>query len=164
MAKKKNSGPDYISHGNVASNRKARFEYYIEETFEAGLQLLGSEVKSLRLGRVNLGDAFIGEQGGRLVMLSCYIGAWESGAKYNNHEPFRPRPILLKAREMEKLQGAIKVKGMTAVPLSVYFNARGLAKVEVGLAKGKQLHDKRETEKNRDWDREKSRLMKTRDI
>jgi SsrA-binding protein len=160
---KREKGSEYISHGNVATNRKARFNYHIEDTIEAGLVLLGSEVKSLRLGRVNISDAYAAEQFGKLVLMNLYIGVWESGAKYNNHEPFRVRQLLLKHRDIERMKGAISKQGMTLVPLTIYFNKRGFAKVELGLAKGKQLHDKRETEKNREWDREKSRLMKTKE-
>ena len=147
--------PDRIA----AQNRKARFNYFIEDTVEAGLMLLGTEVKSLRAGQGNLNDAYAGEQNGELWLLNAHIPEYKYGNR-NNHEPRRPRKLLLRSREVNKILGAISREGMTAVPLMIYFNPRGLAKVQLGLAKGKKKHDKRETEKKRDWNREKARVMR----
>jgi SsrA-binding protein len=143
----------------VAENRKARFNYAIEEKLEAGLVLTGSEVKSLRAGKANIADAYAAEQGGALYLLNAHIAEYKQSGRAN-HEPMRPRKLLLHAREMGRLMGAIMREGMTVVPLKLYFNARGIAKAELGLAKGKKLHDKRETAKKRDWERQKGRLMR----
>lgn len=140
-------------------NRKARHEYTIEEELEAGLVLLGTEVKSLRAGKANLGDAFAGHKDNEIWLYHSYIGEW-SQAKHFNHEPRRPRKLMLRKREINKLIGALKRDGITLVPLAIYFNDKGLAKVKLGVAKGKKKHDKREAEKERDWQREKGRLMK----
>lgn len=146
-------------HRLIAQNRKARFNFEIEETFEAGLVLMGTEVKALREGKVNISDSYAGPKSGDLMLLNLYIGDC-SGASHFKHEPFRPRKCLLHKREIKKLLGKIATKGLTLTPLSLYFNERGKVKVELGLARGKKLHDKRETEKRRDWDREKSRTLK----
>ncbi|MFN4282618.1 MAG: SsrA-binding protein SmpB [Alphaproteobacteria bacterium] len=148
--------PDRIA----AQNRKARHNYFIEETMEAGLVLLGTEVKSLRAGQANLNDAYAAEQNGELWLLNAHINEYKYGNR-NNHEPKRPRKLLLKAREVSKIQGAISREGMTAVPLMIYFNARGMAKVQLGLAKGKKQHDKREAIKERAWNRDKQRAMRS---
>jgi SsrA-binding protein len=142
----------------AAQNRKARHNYFIEETLEAGIMLLGTEVKSLRAGQASLNDAYAAEQNGELYLLNAYIPEYKYGR--DNHAPRRPRKLLLRARELNKVLGAISREGMTAVPLSIYFNARGLAKVELGLAKGKKLHDKRAAIKERDWSREKARTLR----
>jgi SsrA-binding protein len=143
----------------AAQNRKARHNYFIEETLEAGIMLLGTEVKSLRAGQGNLNDAYAAEQSGELYLLNAHIPEYKHGNR-NNHAPRRPRKLLLRARELGKLLGAISREGMTAVPLSIYFNERGLAKVELGLAKGKKQHDKRAAIKERDWNREKARTLR----
>lgn len=143
----------------VAQNRKARFDYFIEETFEAGLQLTGTEVKSLRGGRSTIAESYVTETGGEAWLVNANIPLYASGNRYN-HEPKRPRKLLLKEREISKFHGAVERKGMTLVPLSVYFNGRGRAKVELALAKGKNAADKRTTIKERDWKREKARIMK----
>ncbi|MFO7478128.1 MAG: SsrA-binding protein SmpB [Methyloceanibacter sp.] len=143
----------------VAENRKARFNYEIEEKLEAGIALMGSEVKSLRAGRANIAESYATEQSGELYLVNAHIGEY-AGAARDGHAPTRPRKLLLHAREIARLIGAIHRQGMTLVPLRLYFNARGIAKLQLGLAKGKKLHDKRDTEKKRDWDRQKGRLMR----
>jgi SsrA-binding protein len=143
----------------VAENRKARFNYEIGDTLEAGIALSGSEVKSLRSGKANIGDAYASDEGGELYLLNAHIAEYSQAGRAN-HEPTRPRKLLLHRKEIGKLAGAIQRDGMTVVPLKLYFNQRGIAKVLLGLAKGKKLHDKRDTEKRRDWDRQKGRLMR----
>ncbi|MGC2410125.1 MAG: SsrA-binding protein SmpB [Methyloceanibacter sp.] len=143
----------------VAENRKARFNYEIEDKLEAGLMLIGSEVKSLRAGKANIADAYASEEGGALYLINAHIAEYAQSGRAN-YEPMRPRKLLLHRREVDRLMGAIQREGMTVVPLKLYFNARGIAKVELGLAKGKKLHDKRETVKKRDWERQKGRLMR----
>ena len=153
MAPKRESGK------LVAENRKARFNYEIEDKLEAGLVLTGSEVKSLRAGKANIGDAYASDDRGELYLVNAHIAEYAQAGRAN-HDPKRPRKLLLHARERDRLLGAIQRQGMTVVPLKLYFNARGIAKLELGLAKGKKLHDKRETEKRRDWERQKGRLMR----
>jgi SsrA-binding protein len=143
----------------VALNRKARHNYSIEDTLEAGIQLAGTEVKSLREGGVQITDAHAGEMGGELWLFNAHIPEYHGGNRFN-HEPRRPRKLLVHRRELSRLIGAVAREGMTLVPLALYFNPRGIAKVELGLAKGKKKWDKRETEKSRDWQREKGRLMR----
>jgi len=147
-----------ISVGRVAENRKARHDYEIIETIEAGLVLFGSEVKSLRRGRASITEAYAGEERGRLILINANIPEYE-GAR-DNHDPKRHRPLLLNKKEQNKLLGHINRDGMTIVPLSLYFNDRGLAKVALGLAKGRKKHEKREAIKKRDWDRQKARVLK----
>jgi SsrA-binding protein len=151
--------PERESRKLVAENRKARFNYDIEERLEAGIALKGSEVKSLRAGRANIAESYASEEGGELYLVNAHIAEY-AGAARDGHAPTRPRKLLLHAREIARLIGGIHRQGMTLVPLKLYFNARGIAKVELGLAKGKKLHDKRETEKTRDWERQKRRLMR----
>jgi SsrA-binding protein len=153
MAQKRESGK------LVAENRKARFNYEIGDKLEAGIVLLGSEVKSLRAGKANIADAYASDEGGALYLINAHIAEYAQSGRAN-HDPTRPRKLLLHRREVGRLMGAIQREGMTVVPLKLYFNARGIAKVELGLAKGKKLHDKRETEKKRDWERQKGRLMR----
>jgi SsrA-binding protein len=143
----------------VAQNRKARYNYFIEETLEAGIMLTGTEVKSLRTGKGNITDAHAGESKGELFLFNLDIPEYGSGNRFN-HERRRPRKLLVHKRQMNKLIGAIQRQGVTIVPLQIYFNKRGMAKVELGLATGKKQYDKRETEKTRDWNREKQRLMR----
>jgi len=142
----------------VAQNRKARFDYFIEETFEAGLQLTGTEVKSLRGGRSTIAESYVTEQGGEAWLVNANIPLYAAGNR-NNHEPKRPRKLLLHKAQISKLIGAIQREGRTVVPLQVYFNGQGRAKIEIALAKGKQAHDKRQTLKDRDWQRQRSRLL-----
>ena len=149
----------------VAQNRRARFDYAIAETFEAGIMLTGSEVKSMRAGQSSINESFagemLGEQGGAIFLFNANIPEFSHGNRFN-HEPKRPRKLLLNIREINKLHGAVMRQGMTLVPLSIYFNGRGRAKVELALAKGKKAPDKRATEKERDWKREQGRIMRDR--
>jgi SsrA-binding protein len=145
----------------VALNRKARHNYSIEDTLEAGIQLFGTEVKSLREGGVQITDSHAGEMGGELWLFNAHIPEYHGGNRFN-HEPRRPRKLLVHKKELNRLIGAVAREGMTLVPLALYFNPRGMAKVELGLAKGKKLWDKRETAKNRDWERQKGRLLRAR--
>ena len=146
----------------VAENRRARFDYAIEQTFEAGIALTGTEVKSLRSGEGSIAESYaeVLADGG-VWLVNSNIPEFSHGNRFN-HEPKRVRKLLLHAREIEKMIGAVERKGMTLIPLSVYFNGRGRAKVELALAKGKQTHDKRQTIKDRDWQRDKARLMRQR--
>ena len=146
----------------VAVNRKARHDYFIDDVYEAGLVLLGTEVKSLRAGRANIGDAYVVDRGGELFMVHAHISEYEAGNQ-QNHEPRRPRKLLLRRREISKLIGTIKRGGTTLVPLSFYFNEGGRAKVELAVATGKRKYDKRQTEKTRDWQRQKARLVRSDD-
>ena len=148
----------HISTGRIAENRKARHEYEIEDRIEAGLILLGSEVKSLRTGRASIAESYAGEDSGRLMLFNANIPIYEPARV--NHEPKRPRELLIKARERNKLLGLIRREGMTLVPLSLYFNDKGLAKISVGLAKGRKKQDKRQAAKDRDWGRDKARLLR----
>lgn len=143
----------------VAENRKARRNYEIEETFEAGISLLGTEVKSLRTGKANIAESYASDDHGELFLYNAHISEYPQASR-ENHSPTRPRKLLLHKREIHKLLVGIQREGMTIVPLRVYFNARGIAKLELALARGKKLHDKRETERRRDWDRQKARLMR----
>ncbi len=156
MAKAKNQDPNSRL---VAENRKARFNYEILDTVEAGIMLQGTEVKSLREGRTNLADSYAGDSNGELWLYNVHIPEYQKASRFN-HELRRPRKLLLHRNELNKLVGAIQKDGMTIVPLRMYFNARGMAKVLIGLARGKKVHDKRETEKKRDWQRDKQRLMR----
>ncbi|MCP8938392.1 SsrA-binding protein SmpB [Alsobacter sp. SYSU M60028] len=143
----------------AAENRKARYEFAIGDTFEAGIALTGTEVKSLRNGKATIGESYAGEKNGEIFLVNAYIPEYLQANQFN-HETRRPRKLLLHRREVNRLIGAVQREGMTIVPLKIYFNDRGRAKVELALAKGKKLHDKRETEKQRDWNREKARLMR----
>ncbi len=144
----------------VADNRKARYHYEIGESFEAGIALTGTEVKSLRTGRSTIAEAYASvDKNGEVWLVNANIPEYFAGNRFN-HEPKRLRKLLLKHREIVKLARGVEREGMTIVPLKLYFNDRGRAKIEIALARGKQAHDKRETEKQRDWNREKSRLLK----
>ena len=143
----------------VAHNRRARFNYEIGETFEAGIALTGSEVKSLRLGRATIAESYADTRGGEVWLVNANIPEYVQAGRFN-HAPKRPRKLLLHRREIDKLAGGVERDGMTIVPLRMYFNERGRAKIELALARGKKLHDKRETEKKRTWEREKGRLMR----
>ncbi|TIX50353.1 SsrA-binding protein SmpB [Alteraurantiacibacter aquimixticola] len=153
--------PTFDKQKVVAENRKARHLYFIEETFEAGLALSGTEVKSLRSGEGSIAESYAEVRNGEVWLVNANIPEFSHGNRFN-HEPKRPRKLLLHAREIEKLFGAVERKGMTLVPLSIYFNSKGRAKVELALAKGKQAHDKRQTIKDRDWQRDKARLLRER--
>lgn len=144
----------------VAQNRRARHDYLIEDTLEAGIALMGSEVKVLRQGQASIAEAYAGEKDGEIYLFNATIPEYPA-ARFN-HEPKRPRRLLLHKREINRLLGRVSREGMTLIPLSIYFNGRGRAKLSLGLAKGKRKADKREAEKARDWQREKSRLMRER--
>ncbi|MGB2263469.1 MAG: SsrA-binding protein SmpB, partial [Candidatus Puniceispirillaceae bacterium] len=144
--------------GRIAENRKARHEYEIEDRVEAGIILQGSEVKSLRTGRASIAESYAGEDRGRLMLFNANIPIYEPARV--NHEPKRPRELLVRAKERNRLLGLIRREGMTLVPLNLYFNDRGLAKLQIGLAKGRRKQDKRQAAKDRDWGREKARLLR----
>ena len=145
----------------VAENRKARYEYAIEDVFEAGIALTGTEVKSLRFGEGTIAESYAEVNGEEVWLINANIPEFSHGNRFN-HEPRRPRKLLLHSREIAKLHGAVARQGMTLVPLSIYFNERGRAKVELALAKGKKLHDKRATERDRDWKRDQARILRDR--
>ena len=145
----------------VAENRRARFDYFIEDKFEAGLMLTGTEVKALRAGEATIAESYAEVRGGEVWLVNANVPEFSHGNR-NNHEPKRPRKLLLNGREIEKLFGGVARQGMTLVPLSVYFNSQGRAKVELALARGRKHHDKREYEKEKDWKREQGRLMRER--
>ena len=159
MARPKPSTFDKVK--TVAENRRARFEYFIEEVFEAGIALSGTEVKSLRGGEGSIAESYAYVNDGEAWLVNANIPEFSHGNRFN-HVPKRPRKLLLHEREIEKMIGAVERKGMTLIPLSVYFNSRGRAKVELALAKGKQTHDKRQTTKDRDWKRDQARLLRDR--
>ena len=145
----------------AAQNRRARHDYLIEDTLEAGLVLQGSEVKVLRTGQASIAEAYADAQAGELFLVNANIPEYQA-AKHFSHQPRRPRKLLLHRKEMNKLLGAIRREGVTIVPLSIYFNERGRAKVELGLAHGKRKADKRQAEKARDWQRDRARIMRDR--
>ena len=145
----------------VAENRRARFEYYIEDKLEAGIMLTGTEVKSLRFGEGSIAESYAEVKGGEVWLVNSNVPEFSHGNRHN-HEPKRPRKLLLHEREIARLTGAVERKGMTLVPLSIYFNGRGRAKVELALARGKNLADKRQTVKDRDWKRDQARIMRER--
>jgi SsrA-binding protein len=145
----------------IAENRRARFDYFLEQTFEAGLVLTGSEVKSLRNGRANIAESYAAVEGDEIVLVNADIPPYVQANRFN-HEPRRRRKLLLNKREMAKLAQSVDREGMTLVPLKIYFNDQGRAKLLLAVGRGKKLHDKRETEKQRDWSREKGRLLKER--
>lgn len=148
-----------VEKKTVAINRKARFEYAIEEVMEAGLMLLGTEVKSLRLGRANIGDAYASHKNGEIWLWNAHIPEYSHGNR-NNHEPLRGRKLLLNAKQIKKLIGELKVRGTTLIPLELYFNTRGYAKIAIAVARGKKKYEKREVIKERDWKRQQGRLLK----
>lgn len=154
MASKRDDGSTL-----VAENRKARHEYFITDSWEAGVQLLGSEVKSLRVGQTNIAESYASFEDGGLWLVNSYIAEYKGAALFQ-HEPRRKRKLLMHHSELNKMKLAIERKGMTLVPLEMYFNPKGVAKLKIGLAEGKKLHDKRESEKKRDWNREKARVMR----
>ena len=157
MAQKKHDPNNRIA----AENRKARFSYEVSDTLEAGMVLTGTEVKSLREGKANIAESYASVEGGELWLINSYLPEYLQGNRFN-HEPRRRRKLLVSTKERAKLAQAVEREGMTMVPLKIYFNDRGRAKLLLGVARGKQLHDKRQTAKERDWGREKARLLKER--
>jgi SsrA-binding protein len=155
MAAKKDDG-----RKRVAENRKARFEYAIGDTYEAGIQLTGTEVKSLRAGQANIAESYASAEKGGLFLINAYIPEYKAAGDFFQHEPRRPRRLLLHKKEIHKLAIAVDRQGMTIVPLELYFNERGRAKLKLAVATGKKLHDKRADEAKRDWQRQKARLMR----
>ncbi len=145
----------------AAENRKARFNYEVLDTLEAGLVLTGTEVKSLREGHANIQESYASVEGGEIWLINSYLPEYLQANRFN-HEPRRRRKLLVSKREMARLSQSVEREGMTLVPLKIYFNERGRAKLLLAVARGKKLHDKRETEKQRDWNREKGRLLKER--
>ena len=143
----------------IAENRRARFDYFIEDTMEAGIMLTGTEVKSLRNGRANIAESYASVEGNEIVLINADIPPYSGGNRFN-HEPRRHRKLLLHRKQIGKLVGAVQREGRTIIPTKLYWNEKGIAKLEIGLAKGKKLHDKRETIADRDWQRDKARLMK----
>jgi SsrA-binding protein len=147
----------------AAQNRRARHDYLIEDKVEAGLVLRGTEVKVLRQGGASIAEAYADEQGGELFLVNANIPEYKAASHFG-HEPRRPRKLLLHRKQMNRLLGAIRREGMTLVPLSIYFNERGRAKIELGLARGKRKADKRQAEKDRDWQKSRARLLRRHDI
>ncbi|MGJ3232852.1 MAG: SsrA-binding protein SmpB [Oceanicaulis sp.] len=145
--------------GLVAVNRRARFDYEITDTYEAGIQLTGTEVKTLREGKANIAEAYVSPEKGEIFLINADFPPYGHGNRFN-HEPRRHRKLLLHKKEVNKLAGSVNKDGLTIVPLRLYFNDRGLAKLQIGLAKGKKTVDKRETIKQRDWNRQKQRILK----
>jgi SsrA-binding protein len=151
---------DDDGHKRIAENRRARFDYAIEDTLEAGIELTGTEVKSLRAGQANIAESYASAEKGGIFLINAYIPEYKAAGAFFQHNPRRPRRLLLHKKEIHKLATAVERQGMTMIPLELYFNAQGRAKLKLALAQGKKLHDKREATKRRDWDREKSRLMR----
>lgn len=154
-------GSERVVRKVVADNRKARFNYEIVDTYEAGLVLTGTEVKSLRYGKANIAESYASDEDGEIWLINSYLPEYLQGNRFN-HDTRRRRKLLLSKREINRLRAGVNREGMTLVPLKIYFNDKGRAKMELALAKGKKLHDKRETSKERDWNRQKSRLLKER--
>jgi SsrA-binding protein len=148
-----------MSGNLIAENRRARFDYFLEDPVEAGIVLTGTEVKSLRTGRANIAESYASVEGDEIMLINADIPTYAGGNRFN-HEPRRPRKLLLKRKQIGKLIGAIQREGRTLIPTKLYWNDKGLAKLELCLAKGKKLHDKREATAERDWQRDKARLMK----
>ena len=151
-----------LERKQAAQNRRARFDYFITDTLEAGIMLAGTEVKSLRGGRASINESYAGEQDGELFLFNAYIPEYGHAGRFFQHETKRPRKLLVHKKQRNRWLAAIQRDGMTIVPLSIYFNERGMAKVELGLAKGKNKGDKRDTVKERDWKRDQGRLLRER--
>ena len=162
MTDKPRKKPVLSVNETIAENRRARFDYFVEETVEAGIVLTGTELKSLRLGQCSLNESHAGPMLGELYIFNMHIPEYQQAGRHLQHVPKAPRKLLLHKREINRLMGAVQQKGYTIVPLKMYFNGKGLAKILIGLAKGKKLHDKRATEKTRDWNRQKSRVLRER--
>ena len=143
----------------IAENRRARFDYFLEDNIEAGIQLLGTEIKALRDGRANIAESYAAVEGREIVLINADIPPYKQANRFN-HEPRRPRKLLLHRKQIDKLMGAVQRDGQTIIPLRLYLNEAGKAKLEIALAKGKKLHDKREASAERDWQRDKARLLR----
>ena len=143
----------------IAENRRARFDYFIDDVVEAGLMLTGTEVKSLRNGRANIAESYAAVEGRDIMLVNADIPPYVQANRFN-HEPRRPRKLLLHRKQIDRLIGAVQREGLTIIPTKLYWNDKGIAKLEIGLAKGKKIHDKRETAAERDWQRDKARLMR----
>ena len=141
----------------AVQNRKARYNYFFIEVFEAGIQLMGSEIKSLRNGRVDISESFAREVNNEIFLINSYFAKY-SNSSYMNHDESRPRKLLLHKKEIRKISGKIKKESLTLIPTKIYFNKKGIAKLEIALSKGKKLYDKREVKKKRSWEREKKRI------
>ena len=151
--------PEPLPRKLIAENRRARFDYFLEDTFEAGLLLTGTEVKALRLGRANIAESYASAEGREIVLVNANFPEYGPANRFN-HDPKRPRKLLLHRKEIDKMLGAIQREGRTLIPTKLYFNEKGMVKLELSLAKGKKLHDKRDTVADRDWKREQGRLMR----
>ena len=161
MAGKKKDKKGMISTAQVVGdNRKARFDYELIETFEAGIMLRGTEVKSLRLGQCSIKESYVGPKAGEIWLFNANIPEYQQAGAHLQHEPARPRKLLLHKREVNRLLGAVSREGMTMVATKLYFNDKGKVKIEIALAKGKKLHDKSKTKKARDWGKQKQRLLR----
>lgn len=160
MSKKDKKNNFLTKDVTIAHNRRAKFDYHLMDGFEAGIQLYGTEVKSLRQGQASIGEAYVKEENGEIVLLNANIQEYPQAGPYFQHEPARKRKLLLNRREINRLIGAVQKQGLTIVPVKLYFDSRGMAKLSIALAKGKKLHDKRQTEKNRDWGRQQAKILK----
>ncbi len=160
MSGKKKNKNTVEGQRKIADNRRARYDYFIEDNIEVGIMLKGTEVKSIREGNVSINESYAEIQGSEIFLVNMYIAEYTKSNIKWQHEVRRPRKLLLNKREMNKLIGAVERKGTTLVPISLYFNKRGIAKIDLAIASGKKQHDKRQTEKKRDWSREKSRIMR----
>jgi SsrA-binding protein len=161
MAKKKDSKSGLISTSHtVADNKRARFDYHIEDKIEAGIMLKGTEVKSLRHGQCSINEAYVGPKDGDILLINATIPVYQQASPHLNHDPKRPRKLLLHKRQIHKILGAVNKEGYTIIPTKLYFDKRGMVKLEIGLGKGKKAQDKRETQKTRDWNRDKQRIMR----
>ena len=143
----------------IAENRRARYDYFLDDAIEAGLMLTGTEVKSLRVGRANIAESYAAVENGGIYLINADIPPYAGGNRFN-HEPRRPRKLLLHTKQINKLVGAVQREGRTLIPTKLYWNEKGIAKLEIALAKGKKAHDKREATAERDWQRDKARLMR----
>ena len=161
MAQSPKKKPLKPNGGTIAENRRARFDYSVEDTMEAGIQLVGTEVKALRLGKANIAESYVSTEGNEAWLINANIPIYAPAAQFN-HLPTRNRKLLLKRREINRLIGETQRKGRTVVPLKLYFDKNGKAKLLIGIAAGKKSHDKRETQKKRDWQRDKARIMRER--
>lgn len=153
------SKSDGGGHKLIAENRRARFDYFLEHTYEAGISLTGTEVKALRLGRANIAESYAATEGSEIVLVNAYIPEYGPANRFN-HDPRRPRKLLLHRREIDRMLGAVNREGRTLIPTRLYFNDKGRVKLELALAKGKKAHDKREVSAERDWKREQGRLLR----